>query len=145
MAIRCHIYSKMYQTKSDFGWGVAPDPAREAYPDLRLDLRGLLLREKEGPESGEEEKGQERTKGREGRREVNVGEGRGRYMPYSGRRVSVNVIEQVNAAAAAAAAADDDDDGSDSNAGVLWRTTTKNRLLITSIYHALFSVLTFSV
>jgi len=35
VATRCHI-SKLKCTKFDFGWGSAPDPAKEAYSAPRL-------------------------------------------------------------------------------------------------------------
>jgi len=49
-ATRCHIL-KLKCTKFDFGWGSAPDPAREltALPQTPSWIqRGLLLREREG-------------------------------------------------------------------------------------------------
>jgi len=78
---RCRIL-RLKCTKFYFGWGSAPDPAREltALPQTSLlDVRGLLLRRGRGGEvKGEGGKGIGNGKGREGK-----GEGRGKRSPCS--------------------------------------------------------------
>ena len=76
-ATRCHIL-KLKCTQFDFGWGSATDPAGGTYsapPAPQLDLKGLLLRGREGRgregkrgqgRAGREREGREREKGSEG-------------------------------------------------------------------------------